>query len=494
MTRYVSNKGGGPAVDFETCILNGRAPDGGLYVPTSLPNITHEQLQSWKDLNYTDLAFEILSLFIDESSVPASDLRRLIDGSFSAFYHAEKIPFYPLKSREGVIVQELFHGPTLSFKDVAMGFVVNLFDYFLKKRGEKMSIMVATSGDTGPAAAFASMGKKTLNTWTLYPEGFVTEEQERQMTTISASNVYAVRVKNCPDGSDDLDVLIADLFSDQAFKEEQHLSSVNSINWGRVMMQTVHYFYGYLQTVDRVGELLDFAVPSGAFGNLCAGGLAREMGLPVGKFIVSTNANICLQQIFRDGVYAKGQVINCVSSAIDISLPINFWRYLYFAIGQQAEKIKDWMEQAEATDRVAFDSAIHEQFSKGFLTASITNEQTLDTMHSVFESEGYLLDPHGAVAVAAADRLKNERTPGSKVLCLATAHPAKFPEAVKKALKVIDLPAEGTHPSLEEAKGYCQRVYECEYEHMHTAVPTTMRAAAVMKKGQTEETANSGFK
>jgi threonine synthase len=160
MTRYVSNKGGGPAVDFETCILNGRAPDGGLYVPTSLPNITHEQLQSWKDLNYTDLAFEILSLFIDESSVPASDLRRLIDGSFSAFYHAEKIPFYPLKSREGVIVQELFHGPTLSFKDVAMGFVVNLFDYFLKKRGEKMSIMVATSGDTGPAAAFASMGKR----------------------------------------------------------------------------------------------------------------------------------------------------------------------------------------------------------------------------------------------------------------------------------------------------------------------------------------------
>jgi threonine synthase len=491
MTRYVSNKGGGPAVDFETCILNGRSPDGGLYVPTSLPKITHEQLQAWKDLNYTDLAFEILSLFIDESSVPASDLRRLIDGSFSAFYHPEKIPFYPLKSREGVIVQELFHGPTLSFKDVAMGFVVSLFDYFLKKRGEKMSIMVATSGDTGPAAAFASAGKETLSTWTLYPAGFITEEQERQMTTINASNVYAVRIKNCPDGSDDLDVLIADLFADQAFKEELQLSSVNSINWGRVMMQTVHYFYGYLQTVDRVGEPLDFAVPSGAFGNLCAGGLAREMGLPVGKFIVSTNANICLQQIFRDGVYAKGQVINCVSSAIDISLPINFWRYLYFAIGQQAEKIKAWMEEADAGGSVKFEPAVHEQFSKGFLTASISDEQTLETMRSVYESEGYLLDPHGAVAVAAVNKLKDKLPPGSKVLCLATAHPAKFPEVVKKALGSNNQPAEAIHASLEAAKGYCQRVYECAYEDMHIAVPNTMQRALLMGKKATEQISNS---
>lgn len=478
MIQYVSNKGGGEAVDFESCILNGRPSDGGLYVPTSLPKITHEQLKSWKRLSYTDLAFEILSLFIAPSVVPASDLKKLIEDSFSPFFHPEKIPFYGLASRKGVIIQELFHGPTLSFKDVAMGFVVNLFNYFLQRKGKSMSIVVATSGDTGPAAAFASIGKETLNTWTLYPEGFITEEQERQMTTLNAPNVHAVRVQNCPDGSDDLDVLIADLFGDPVFKKELNLSSVNSINWGRVMMQTVHYFYGYLQIVDRVGELLNFAVPSGAFGNLCAGSLAREMGLPVGRFILSNNANNCLQRIFRDGIYAKEAVINCASSAIDISLPMNFWRYLYFAIGQKPKKIKEWMEEAERTGQVVFDQGMFEQYSHGFLTASISDEETLQTIKHIYESEAYLLDPHAAVAVAAAEFWKTELAPGSKVLCLATAHPSKFPGVIRKALGVEDLPAEATHASLEEAKGFCQKVYECEFENMHSAVPASMRAIA----------------
>ncbi|WP_109852452.1 threonine synthase [Aquimarina sp. AU58] len=475
MIQYVSNKGNGASVDFETAILAGRAPDGGLYVPTSLPRISKTQLQSWKNLSYTDLAFEVLSLFIDETTISSIELHKIIENSFDTFYHPEKIPFHSLTSRKNIIIQELFHGPTLSFKDIAMGFVVNLLDFFLKRRKEKMSIMVATSGDTGPAAAFATIGKETINTWALYPQGYITEEQERQMTTITAPNVHSVRVTNCPNGSDDLDELISSLFANTSFKQELNLSSVNSINWGRIMMQTVHYFYGYLKTVDTIGELLNFAVPSGAFGNLCAGSLAREMGLPVGKFILSNNQNNCLQRIFNEGIYVKEKVINCASSAIDISLPINFWRYLYFAIDQNPEKIKLWMEESEKNNRVEFDKNTHKQFSKGFLTASISDKLTLNTIQEVFETEGYLLDPHAAVAVAAANTVKAEFPNDSKILCLATAHPSKFSDVIKESLNVNALPAEAIHHSIENAKEYCQKIYECNYENMYQTIPKTMQ-------------------
>ena len=484
MIQYVSITGGGNPVDFEKAILTGKAPDGGLYVPTSLPEISKRQLASWKHLNYTDLAFEILALFIDTSTISSTELHQLIDESFATFYHPEQIPFYALTSKKDIIIQELFHGPTLSFKDVAMGFVVNLFNFFLKRKGEKMSIMVATSGDTGPAAAYASIGKETIDTWALYPEGYITEEQERQMTTIAASNVHPVRIHNCVNGSDDLDELIADLFADKQFKKELKLSSVNSINWGRVMMQTVHYFYGYLQTVDTVGELLNFAVPSGAFGNLCAGALAREMGLPVGKFILSNNENNCLQRIFKEGIYSKEKVINCASSAIDISLPINFWRYLYFAIDQKPEKIKQWMEEVDKGNKIVFDEETHQKYSEGFLTASVSDEVTLSTIQEVYKSEGYLLDPHAAVAVAATNMVKTDLTNTTKVLCLATAHPSKFPEVIKKALNVENLPIEATHHSIEEAKEYCQQIYECDFDDMHQSVPKTMSLTAQQKSSQ----------
>ena len=278
-----------------------------------------------------------------------------------------------MKSEEGVYIQELFHGPTLSFKDVAMGFVVNLFNFFLKRKREKMTIIVATTGDTGPAAAQATIGKAHLDTWVLYPKELITEEQERQMTTITASNVHPVGVANCPDGADDLDILIAKMFGDKEFKSKLNLSSVNSINWGRVMMQTVHYFYGYLQTVDRVGEALNFAVPSGAFGNLCAGSLAREMGLPVGKFIIANNQNACLTRIFTKGIFSKAPIIACPASAIDILIPYNFWRYLYFAIGQDGTKINEWIKTFEATGKVVFDETTFKTYSKGFLADSISD-------------------------------------------------------------------------------------------------------------------------
>ncbi len=476
MIQFVSNKGGGQPVDFETAILNGFAEDGGLYVPTKLPKISLAELADWKAYSYTEVAYEILSRFIEESAISEKELKQLLEESFSPFFHKDLIPNHPLKSYPNFYIQELFHGPTLSFKDVAMGFIVNLFNFFLKRKGEKMSVIVATTGDTGPAAAHASIGKEFLNTWVLYPKELITEEQERQMTTITAPNVFAVGVSNCRDGADDLDLLIADLFGDKSFKNELNLSSVNSINWGRVMMQTVHYFYGYLQTVDRVGAPLNFAVPSGAFGNLCAGSLARMMGLPVGKFIIANNQNACLYRIFTQGIFLKKDIITCQASAIDILIPYNFWRYLYFAIGEQPAKIKAWIAEFEKTGKVIFDKATFKAYSDGYLAATISDEQTLATIKNVFEKENYLLDPHAAVAVTAAQNLSSQLLPNTKTLCLATAHPCKFPDGIKLALGLTQdtLPIEAKHESVEAAKGYSQRIYSCDYSNMKIAIRRLM--------------------
>jgi len=480
MIQYVSIKGGTAPVDFETAILDGFAADGGLYVPTELPKITMAQLSSWKELSFIELAYEVLSLFIDESVMPASALKKILQDSYQAFYDADTIPFYQLTTQKNLIIQELFHGPTLSFKDIGMAFIVNLFHYFLKRKEEKMTIVVATTGDTGPAAAHASMGKSTIDTWVLYPKEMITEEQERQMTTITAPNVYPVGVSNCPDGADDLDILITELFANKELKEALNLSSVNSINWGRVMMQTVHYFYGYLKTVDRVGVPLNYAVPSGAFGNLCAGSLARAMGLPVGKFIVSNNQNACLYRIFSQGIFSKKEMINCPSSAIDILVPYNFWRYLYFAIGQDPFKIKTWMEAYEQYGTVQFDEISYRQYSKGFIAYSISDEQTLATIKEVYLQEGYLLDPHAAVAVAAANTFNKEFSSEEPILCLATAHPSKFPVSIIDALGIGEnLPAEAKHFSIETAKSYCEKIYTCHFGNMRTAIPNAMRANSI---------------
>ena len=476
MIQYVSTKGGIAPVNFETAILDGFAADGGLYVPTELPKITLVQLSAWKNLSFIELAYEVLSLFIDESVMSDLELKKILEESYQSFYDSDIIPFYELSAQKNLIIQELFHGPTLSFKDIGMAFIVHLFHFFLKRKEEKMTIVVATTGDTGPAAAHASIGKSTIDTWVLYPKELITEEQERQMTTISAPNVYPVGVSNCPDGADDLDVLIAELFADKELKEALNLSSVNSINWGRVMMQTVHYFYGYLKTVDRVGEPLNFAVPSGAFGNLCAGSLARAMGLPVGKFIVANNQNACLHRIFSQGIFSKKEMINCPSSAIDILVPYNFWRYLYFAVDQDSVKIKAWMEEYNQKGVVQFDKASYQQYNEGFISYSISDEQTLSTIRQVYQEEGYLLDPHAAVAVAAASTFKKEFSSKNDILCLATAHPSKFSVSIADALGTGEhLPIAATHFSIDTAKNRCEKIYTCHFGNMRTAIPEVMK-------------------
>jgi len=470
---YRSNKGGGKAVNFEKAILAGYAPDGGLYVPDSLPKINFSQLRQWKNLSYKKLAFNILSLFIDRSIISADELARLLDKAYDNFDHEDVIPFHALKSRKETYVMELFYGPTLSFKDVGMSFLVNLINFFLKRNQQYLSIIVATTGDTGPAAAHFIAGKSNLDGWLLYPKSLITESQERQMTTLQHDNIHSVGVYNCPEGGDDLDVVISQLYANKSFKKKLRLSSVNSLNWGRIMMQTVHYFYGYLKICKQIGHTVNMVVPSGGFGNLCAGGLARKMGLPIKNLVVANNENACLHRIFSRGVLSKEPIHETVSSAIDILVPINFWRYLYFCVDGNTKKIKGFMNQFEKTGQVLFDDDTYKAYKEGFLSFSISDNETLEVMKNLYEKEKYLLDPHGAVAMAAANRLK-EKLGDDPLICLATAHPAKFPEIIEKVSKNKSLPKNAIHPSIESAKLQCQKGYTCDYTHLYEFLKNVM--------------------
>jgi len=474
MIKYISNRGGVEAVDFETAILDGFAGDGGLYVPEIVPQISHSQLEQWKNLSYVDLALEVLSLYIDNSVMSTQELKNLLQNAYAPFTHKEVIPLHKLQSREETYIMELFHGPTISFKDVGLAFLVNLVSFFLERKKEKLTLIVATTGDTGPATAYFAAGKSNLDTWVLYPKGMITEAQERQMTTLPHSNIHPVGVSGCPDGCDDLDLVIAKLYANKSFKEKLQLSSVNSINWGRIMMQTVHYIYGYLQVCDTVGEEINISVPSGAFGNLCAGGLARKMGLPIANYIVANNTNACLNRIFSEGIFTKEEIIETPSNAIDILIPYNFWRFLHFATdGKIPDKIDAWVQEFQRTGKVKFDKETYSAYSEGFLANSASDAETLSLIKQIYEAEDYLLDPHSAVSVVASDKLK-VKLADKKLICLATAHPAKFPDTILNALGVNVLPESAKHFSVEAAKTRCEKVYLCHHAHLEEALMSAM--------------------
>jgi len=466
MITYLSTRGGIAPVDFETAVLQGFAADGGLFVPARIPQLSTTTLKQWSTLGYVDLAFEILSLFIDRSVITADQLSELLHSSFSAFTHSQIVPVLQPAPGDNLFVMELFHGPTLSFKDVAMGFLINTLDLFLKRRGEQATLLVATTGDTGPAAAHAAAGKQSLNCWVLFPNGLISEEQQRQMTTLEASNVHAVGVDNCRDGSDDLDLVVANLFTDENFKRRVNLSSVNSINWGRVLMQAVHYFYAYFQVADGVGDKIAFSVPTGAFGNLFGGYLSRTMGLPVQTFVIANNPNAAIHRTLTQGAFTKQALKQTASSAIDIVVPYNFWRYLYFVAGQDHGRLCQWMELFSQEGSVRFDSATLDALRQGVMTAMVNDSQTLDTIANVYHQHGYLLDPHGAVAVAGAKQVMPNLSSETKVVCLVTAHPAKFPDVVRKALDTDDaLPDAAAHSSIRQATRRLQhvRIGDCAF-------------------------------
>ncbi len=460
MMNYLSITGGTKPVAFDQAVLQGFAADGGLFVPERIASISKQRLQGWRELGYLDLAGEILGRYIDQSIVPKQDLLRLLSQSFSSFEHPDPPLVSPLDDPRQWVM-ELFHGPTLSFKDVAMGFLINLMDYFLERKGQRLSLLLATTGDTGPAAAYAAAGRKRISCWPLYPASMISAEQELQMTSITAANIMPVEVSGCRNGGDDLDVVVARLFGDEKQRQRLNLSSVNSINIGRVLMQTVHYFYAYFRVAETVGDHLVFSVPAGAFGNLCAGELARAMGLPV-SFICATNKNATLHRIFSEGTLAQARLQNSLSSAIDIVVPYNFWRFLYLRCGADQGLVSRAMKEFGTSGAVSFEAGLHQLLRRGIVSTPVSDQQTLETISHYWQNGDYLVDPHGAVALAGVDNCRHHFAESTRFISLATAHPAKFPAVMKKALAPsAELPGAAFHDSLERARRAKIRKLRC---------------------------------
>lgn len=418
---YLSTRGGIQPVRFKDAIMMGLADDGGLLLPESIPAVTSEELESWRTLSYTELAYAVISRFVDD--IPAADLKELINRSYATFSHSEVTP---VVRQDGVYILELFHGVTLAFKDVALQFLGNLFEYILKERNERLTIVGATSGDTGSAAIHGVRGKAGISIFILHPHGKTSPVQALQMTSVLDENVHNIAV----DGTfDDCQDIVKALMGDLQFKHQYSLGAVNSINWARVLAQVVYYVYAWLR-VARQGEQVVFSVPTGNFGDIFAGFVACQMGLPIARLLLATNENNILTRCVQDGDYSVGEVVQTLSPSMDIQVASNFERYLYYLFDRDAGRVRAAFAQLKAEGRITFTAEELQQLQQVFGSASVDRTQTLETIKAFKRETGYLLDPHTAVGVRAAQELITDGTP---VICLATAHPAKFGEAVAEA-------------------------------------------------------------
>ena len=419
--KYISTRGNIQPIGFKDAVMMGLATDGGLLLPERIPGIDAATLSSWRQLPYRELAFRIISLFADD--IPANDLKRLIDRSYDSFDHKE---ITPVVKENGVYIAELFHGPTLAFKDVALQFLGNLFEYLLKESGQKMNIVGATSGDTGSAAIYGVRGKENINIFILHPSGKTSPIQARQMTTVLDANVHNIAVKGT---FDDCQNIVKELFNDLPFKEKYALGAVNSINWARVLAQVVYYFYAWFRVSDEEESPITFSVPTGNFGDIFAGFVAKRMGLPIDKLLLATNENNILTRFINEGDYSIGSVVQTVSPSMDIQVASNFERYLYYLFDENPARVRDIFARFAVTGHMDFTDEEMRTVRREFASRSVSEQETLDTIADFHQETGYILDPHTAVGVKAAMECVSAGT----AVCLATAHPAKFGEAVEKA-------------------------------------------------------------
>jgi len=435
--RYLSTRGGITPVRFKDAVMMGLADDGGLLLPESIPAFSADELESWRTLTYPQLAFKVISRFVDD--IPAADLQRLIERSYATFSHPEVTP---VVRKDGVYILELYHGVTLAFKDVALQFLGNLFEYILHERNERLTIVGATSGDTGSAAIHGVRGKAGISIFILHPHGKTSPVQALQMTSVLDENVHNIAA----DGTfDDCQDIVKALMGDLAFKQKYSLGAVNSINWARVLAQVVYYIYAWLRVAEQ-GQKVVFSVPTGNFGDIFAGYMAQQMGLPIEKLLLATNENNILTRFINQGDYSVGSVVQTLSPSMDIQVASNFERYLYYLFNQDANRVSAAFAQLKAEGKISFSQEELQQVRQVFDSASVGREQTLETIGRFKQETGYLLDPHTAVGVRAAQELVVDGTP---VVCLATAHPAKFGEAVVEATgEAVPVP-----PAIAELEG-----------------------------------------
>lgn len=419
--KYVSTRGTAPELDFEGVLLTGLASDGGLYVPAEIPRVSPETLKQWAKLDYADLAVEVTWPFV-EGFMPREDYVAMVRETYAGFNHAAVAP---LKQLDGQLwLLEQFHGPTLAFKDFALQLLGRLLDVALSRKGERGVVMGATSGDTGSAAIEGCRHGDSLDIFILHPHERVSEVQRRQMTTVLADNVFNIALQG---DFDDCQALVKRSFADQAFLGERRLIAVNSINWARVMAQMVYFFYAGLR-LGAPDRAVDFCVPSANFGHMFAGHLASKMGLPIERFVVATNHNDALDRSIRGGVLERQPLKPSLSPSMDIVVSSNFERLLHSLSGNDGAAIAALMaEFAEKGEAQIPQSVI--DAADGLLSGAVSDEETVATIKDWYAKTGEVLDPHTAIGIRVAEA----NTGDNPMVCMATAHPAKFPDAVVAA-------------------------------------------------------------
>jgi threonine synthase len=431
--KYISTRGTAPVLGFAETTLAGLATDGGLYVPEACPKITSLDLGMIATESYLETAFRVMLPFVSED-MPSKDLIRIIRNAYSVFNHEDITPLHKLE--DNFYIQELTHGPTLAFKDVALQFLGQVFDYLLDKNKQKVTIVGATSGDTGSAAIEAFKGKDSAHIVILHPHGRVSEVQRRQMTTVLAPNVSNIAIEG---SFDDCQDIVKAMFNDLAFRNEMALSAVNSINWARILAQVVYYIYAAARVQAKTGKRIAFSVPTGNFGNVYAGYVAHSMGAPIDKFIVATNSNDILHRFFATGKMHAMGVAPTISPSMDIQISSNFERLLFDLYGRNGANVAKTMQHFRDTGPFELDTGMMDRVQGLFTSGRRDDAQTEDVIRRVYNKYGYIIDPHTAVGVGVAEYYQ-KKNPESVIVSLATAHPAKFPEAVKRAI--------GIHPEL----------------------------------------------
>ncbi|MCK5881884.1 MAG: threonine synthase [Sinobacterium sp.] len=423
--KYISTRGKAPALSFEEVMLTGLASDGGLYIPESLPQFSKEKIASFAHLTYSELAFEVMQPFV-EGCIPDDDFKAMVDECYAQFRHPAVAPLIQLDHNEWVL--ELFQGPTLAFKDFALQLLGRLLDYVLEKRNQKVVIMGATSGDTGSAAIEGCRHCDNVEMFILHPHNRVSDVQRKQMTSVLADNIHNIAIHG---NFDDCQSMVKASFSDQSFLPEgRQLVAVNSINWARIMAQIVYYFYAAV-AVGAPEKEVGFSVPTGNFGDIFAGYLAKGMGLPINQLIVATNSNDVLHRTIANNLYEKHQLEHTLSPSMDIMVSSNFERLLFDVFDRDGEKLSEFMDACAGSEPVTLPQDKFEKTRELFDSFAVDDELTCETIAKVFADTGYLLDPHSAIGVKAAREVR--RSTDIPMITLATAHPAKFAEAALKS-------------------------------------------------------------
>ncbi len=425
--KYISTRDSSKDFNFEQIFIKGLADDGGLYVPKSLKRYSSDELYKLENLSYNELSTELINLF-SEDFISKEELSSLIKKSYSTFREKEVIK---LSNLGEIILLELFHGPTLAFKDIAMQFIGNLYEYYLSKNDKKINIVVATSGDTGAAAINAIKGKSNLNIFVLHPNNKISSVQRKIMTTIDEKNVFNIAIEG---NFDDCQNIVKQMFCDLEFSKSINMSGVNSINWARIIAQTVYYFYTYFKLGKKT---ISFSVPTGNFGDVFAGYLAKKMGLPIDKLIVATNENDILHRAISKGDYVSREVRETISPSMDIQLASNFERLIYYVNNSDSEKTAQIMKKVNQNSYQIEKNNL-EIIRKDFLSESCNEQEILDIIKKNYEENNIILDPHTAIGVGAAKKISF-----NDCVVLSTAHPCKFPDATKNAInKYEKLPEE----------------------------------------------------